>query len=277
MPLSGSTQDLVRRSQENFPVASALLPGYARAPILNFYRFAREADNIADSPVLSPEDKLAQLETCRQALLASDATHAPEWMHEHLRDIQAGKVTANPALDLLSAFMQDAVKTRYKNFPELRDYCQRSAASVGRLVLEACGEKTANLNASDSLCSVLQLLNHFQDVQEDYRSLDRVYLPQDWMEKSGVRDQELDGRKTSSSLQHVFNQYIEQCYVLLALADALPATLTQWRTRFEIAFILELAYALTRKLSQGDPLAGKISLPKWRWFLCLLMSPRRLC
>ena len=47
---------------ENFPVASMLLAREHRRPILAFYRFARVADDVADHPDLSPEQKLAMLD-----------------------------------------------------------------------------------------------------------------------------------------------------------------------------------------------------------------------
>ncbi|MGH6853530.1 MAG: squalene/phytoene synthase family protein, partial [Methylocella sp.] len=50
------------RRQENFPVASALIAPQHRATILAYYRFARGADDVADSPSLAPDEKLAWLD-----------------------------------------------------------------------------------------------------------------------------------------------------------------------------------------------------------------------
>jgi phytoene/squalene synthetase len=50
------------RGDENFPVGSALIARRYRDPIHRFYRFARNADDIADSPALSPQDKIARLD-----------------------------------------------------------------------------------------------------------------------------------------------------------------------------------------------------------------------
>ena len=43
---------------ENFPVASILVRPEHRPPIMAFYDFARAADDIADDPRLSPEEKV---------------------------------------------------------------------------------------------------------------------------------------------------------------------------------------------------------------------------
>ncbi len=42
--------------------------------------------------------------------------------------------------DLLSAFGQDTTTSRYDSWPDLLDYCRRSANPIGRLVLRAIVE-----------------------------------------------------------------------------------------------------------------------------------------
>ncbi len=61
------------------------------------------------------------------------------------------------------------MKSRYADFSEVLDYCRRSANPVGRLLLHLFGRATPeNLAASDSICSALQLVNFWQDVELDY-------------------------------------------------------------------------------------------------------------
>ena len=66
------------------------------------------------------------------------------------------------------------VKSRYANWAELIDYCLLSASPVGRYLIDLHGESKNAYPASDALCNALQVLNHLQDCQEDYRALDRV-------------------------------------------------------------------------------------------------------
>ena len=54
---------------ENFPVASFLIAPRLRKPILSFYRFARAADDIADHPKLSEQDKFAGLAALELSLI----------------------------------------------------------------------------------------------------------------------------------------------------------------------------------------------------------------
>ena len=71
-------------------------------------------------------------------------------------------------------------------------YCRNSADPVGRLVLYACGEATADqaerFRLSDLTCSALQLANFWQDVRVDFTK-GRVYLPQEDMQRFGVTDE----------------------------------------------------------------------------------------
>ena len=53
---------------ENFPVGSWLLPKPLRPHVAAFYAYARATDDIADNPVLAPDDKLVRLEAFAVAL-----------------------------------------------------------------------------------------------------------------------------------------------------------------------------------------------------------------
>jgi squalene synthase HpnC len=102
-------------------------------------------------------------------------------------------IPKKPFADLLVAFRQDQAVTRFANMNEVLAYCEYSANPVGRLVLYACGEVTAasqeeKFRLSDATCTALQLANFWQDVRSDYQVRDRVYLPQDDMQRFGVSD-----------------------------------------------------------------------------------------
>jgi phytoene synthase len=99
--------------------------------------------------------------------------------------------------DLLSAFRQDTVVTRYATWEEVFDYCRRSANPVGRLVLRIAGYRDSELDAgSDALCTALQLTNFWQDLAVDWRR-GRLYVPAVERDASGAAEADLDaGRIT---------------------------------------------------------------------------------
>ena len=182
---------------ENFPVASILLPRRIRRAVEVIYYFARQADDIADEGDLSNEERLAKLDEFRAELKRIEAGEAPQMP---LFDALGGVVDKfNLPLqllhDLLDAFSQDVMKKRYANFDELQDYCRRSANPVGRLLLYLYDAATPqNLIHSDHICTSLQLINFWQDVQKDH-AISRIYLPQDEMARFGVSEAQIaDGR-----------------------------------------------------------------------------------
>jgi squalene synthase HpnC len=178
---------------ENFPVASILLPHALREPVAAIYAFARGADDFADEGQRSPEARLALLNGYRDELDAIEQDRATEHpVFRRLRPVVAGHgLPLQPFRDLLDAFSQDVVKTRYASHAELMDYCRRSADPVGRLLLALFRADSAeNLRRSDAVCSALQLINHWQDVAVDWGK-GRVYLPQEDRQRFGVTEAQI--------------------------------------------------------------------------------------
>ncbi|MGH6838244.1 MAG: squalene synthase HpnC [Methylocella sp.] len=246
--------------QENFPVASMLIAPKHRATILAYYRFARGADDVADSASLAPDAKLALLDLFEAALTGrSDAVEAAL----PLRAALAGRnLSPRHALDLLRAFRMDAVKHRYANWSELMEYCAYSAAPVGRFVLDVHGESETTWPASDALCTALQIINHLQDCGADYRDLDRVYIPQDAFAAHGLRPDALGAAKASPELRAVLQGVARRTAPLVALGGRLPAEVRDFRLCLETAAIARLARKLNALLLERDPLSEPVHLTK---------------
>ena len=181
---------------ENFPVASFLCPPALRPAIAAIYWFARTADDLADEGDAAPEQRLKDLAAYR-ADLAACAAGVPASNRWSTVFTPLGKAMAQHALpvnlleDLLSAFEQDIVKTRYADQGELLEYCRRSANPVGRLLLHLYKVTDAeSLAQSDSICTALQLINFWQDLSVDIAN-GRIYLPADGFKKNSVDEAQL--------------------------------------------------------------------------------------
>lgn len=256
-------------SYENFPVGSWLLPSHLRPHVAVFYGFARAIDDIADSPQLPADEKIRRLDIFETALVDGRSGGAElANAHAMCRTLAETGITPRHCLDLLSAFKQDAVKLRYRDWDELMAYCRRSAAPVGRFLLDLHGSDARDYGPADALCNALQVINHLQDCQEDYRTLNRVYLPEDWMDAAGAAVADLDAGRTSPSLRVVLDRCLDAVDVLLADARALPAVLSSRRLAMESAAILDIAHALVARLRRGDPLAGRIRLSPAEYLMC---------
>jgi squalene synthase HpnC len=245
---------------ENFPVASWLVSAERRGPILAFYRFVRAADDVADHPSLAPERKLALLDGLDAALRGSGP---PDPEAEPLRrELDEHGLTPKHALDLLKAFRLDVKKSRYANWAELMDYCALSAAPVGRFVLDVHEEDPAIWPASDALCAALQVINHLQDCAEDYRRLDRVYLPLDTLAAHGASVDMLDAPAAPAALRGALAELARRTSELAARGAALVPEIKDVRLAAEIAAIRALARRLASDLEGRDPLSERVHLGK---------------
>lgn len=241
---------------ENFPVGSWLIAPRLRPHVMRYYAFARGTDDIADAPDLAPAEKIRRLDACEAALAPGAA--GPE-MATRLREslAETGVETACAA-DLLVAFRQDALKARYASWADLLEYCRYSAHPVGRYLLQLHGEAPETGPPGDALCAALQVLNHLQDIADDRRTLDRVYLPQDWLAAEGVSDADLAVLAASPGLRRVIDRCLDGTDGLIERAAPLARMVRSRRLGAEIAVIHRLALRLAARLRREDPLAGRV-------------------
>jgi hydroxysqualene synthase len=243
---------------ENFPVASVLIARRFRQPILRFYRFARAADDVADHPRLGEREKLEALDLLEATLLGrTDAAHDAVPLRRALAD--TGLPPAH-ALDLLTAFRLDVSKRRYRDWDELMHYCRYSAMPVGRFVLDVHGEARSTWPASDALCAALQVIHHLQDCADEYRALDRVYIPLDELAAHGIAVEALARGKASPQLRACLKSLAAKAGELLADATKLPYQVTSLRLAAETAVIAGLARKLMQFLLTRDPLSERVHL-----------------
>ena len=255
-------------ADENFPVGSFLLPPALRPHVATFYAFARAIDDIADNPELAGLDKVARLEGFEEAVLGNqdDPAYAKAVAMRHSL-LETG-ITAAHCQDLISAFKQDAVKRRYDDWDDLMDYCLRSAAPVGRYLLDLHGETSKAYPFSDALCNALQVINHLQDCKDDFLTLDRVYLPGDWMQAEGVHVGALAADSASEGLLRVIRTAAAAAQELLVQARLLPGELSSRRLAAESAVIIRIAEKLNARLLCEDPVARRVELSRAQSVRC---------
>ena len=254
---------------ENFPVGSWLLPAALRPHVARFYAFARAIDDIADNPALAPGDKVARLDRFERAITAAEHGDPALITAERLRDSLAETgITPRHCVDLIAAFKRDATKLRYDDWDDLMGYCEQSANPVGRYLLDLHGEDVTGYPYSDALCSALQVLNHLQDCQDDYRNLDRVYLPGDWMVEANVMGAALDAPQASAGLRRVIDRCLDGSDRLIATARGLAPALRSARLAMESEVIVRIAARLSAELRRRDPLAGRVELGKPQFAAC---------
>jgi squalene synthase HpnC len=231
-PLSGVTPVgamAEKAAAENFPVALRMLPRRYRGHLMAVYTFARTVDDIGDEA--PPDQRLGLLAGLREDLERLYAARpGSEPVDPAVRGL-AGVVTdcaipMQPFRDLIAANEQDQVVFRYQTFDDLLGYCELSANPVGQIVLHVFGCYTADrAGLSDAVCSALQVIEHLQDVGEDYRA-GRIYLPLDDLRSHGCSEQDLAGPVASPRLRGLIEAEAGRAAELLAAGAPLVGQLT---------------------------------------------------
>lgn len=246
--------------EENFPVASMLLPAAVRHQVMAFYHFARTADDIADNPHLAADIKLIRLDALEEAL--HGATGQPDTLTAvALRQAVGGNdVLLGHAAQLLQAFRRDALVDHCRDWCDLMAYCRFSAAPVGRFLLELHGETADTVAPSDALCAALQVLNHLQDCGDDFSALGRVYIPRDWLQMAGLGYDAFAEEVTGPDLRRVLDMTLDHVDGLIEMARPLPARIANRRLRCQAAITCAIAERLSARLRRADPLAQQVRL-----------------
>jgi len=253
---------------ENFPVASLLLPQRLRRPIAAIYRFARGADDLADEGDASDEERLQGLAGYRAELdrIAQGEPPFNAAFNELAAIVGEWHLPLQLLHDLLDAFAQDVVKKRYTDYPELLDYCRRSANPVGRLLLHladrACDD---NLRYSDCICTALQLINFWQDIAIDWQK-GRVYLPQTDLTRFGIDATWIAERRWNAEWAALLDFQTDRARRLMLegapLVHQLPGRMG-WEIRFTVQGGLRILEKIRR--ARGDVFRHRPQLAASDW------------
>lgn len=215
-----------KAADENFPVALRLLPSARRRYLMAVYVFARTADDIGDrAPVAERSGLLAELEADVRRLYGQSAPELSSVRGLREAVTECG-IPMQPFLDLIEANRQDQVVTRYQTADDLLGYCRLSANPVGRIVLYVFDRFSPDrAELSDSICSGLQLAEHWQDVAEDYVD-GRIYLPTADMAEHGCSEHDLAEPHASPRLRQLMAFEVSRARALLDAGAPLVGTLS---------------------------------------------------
>ena len=210
-----------RRHDPTYYWATRRLPRDVRPATHALYGYVRTADQLVDGPRRPPTPE------ARRAAL--DA-----WEGELRRGLRDGG-SANPVVgalvhaagrhDLplfeLGTYMRsmriDCGRVRISNWPELCDYMDGSAGSVGRIMAPLLGVPERHRADYGRLGIAFQHANFIRDVRED-RRLDRIYLPAEERERFGVPDEDFDRETATPALRALVQHEVARARALFAAA-----------------------------------------------------------
>ncbi|MGD9000523.1 MAG: squalene synthase HpnC [Granulosicoccaceae bacterium] len=272
---------LAQQHYENFPVASWLLPPSLREPIAAIYAFARQADDYADEGDLDTVTRINKLDECDHLLQALAADNIPDdpvyiALHDTIRRFE---LPLDLFHDLVSAFRQDVTTHRYNSFVDVLDYCRRSANPIGRLLLHLAGVASEqNCRLSDKVCSALQLINFYQDISQDYRENDRIYLALDEMQAAGIGAQHIAQQTSDPAMRAFMQQQYRRAGQMLC--EGMPLTKhLGLRLGLEIRATIHGGLRIVEHLMQAENVFARPRLRKSDWLLIIARTliPGRAC
>jgi squalene synthase HpnC len=214
------TRWLATHHYENFKVASWFLPKRLHQHFFNLYAYCRWADDLGDE-IPERERALELLGWWERELDACYEGKPSHAVFVALSDtIVAKDIPKQPFADLLKAFRQDQVVTRYPTWESIIDYCVYSANPVGRLVLYLGGYRDEQRQQlSDTTCTALQLANFWQDVSRDLEK-GRIYIPLDHAASYGLSEKEIVEKKFDERYVQLMKELIARTRELFA--EGLP-------------------------------------------------------
>jgi len=230
--LPGESAVLPLATQENFSVAARVLGRETGGHLMAIYGFARLVDQLGDELEGDRLAALAALEADLDRVYGGDPEHP--LMRSLQQSVRACGFPRGPFDRLIAANRRDQTQATYATFDDLVDYCTLSANPVGELVLYVFEMATPDrIELSDRVCTALQLVEHWQDVAEDF-ARGRVYLPAEDLARFGVTHAELGARETGPELRGLMAFEVARARRLLDEGAPLVGTL-RGRARFAVA------------------------------------------
>ncbi len=190
----------IRASKSNFYLSFFSLPAEKRRAITAVYAYCRMADDIADEPgeIFGKRTLLREWKEALAQLCVESPSHPIigelSWAAlkydlppQHFRAICDGV-----AMDL--------EESRFENFSDLENYCDKVASAVGLACLGIFGAKS-EFAKEYAVClgRALQMTNILRDVWEDAQQ-ERFYIPRSEMQNYGVTVSDLRDKKDTSQV-----------------------------------------------------------------------------
>jgi phytoene/squalene synthetase len=196
-----------------------MLPAAMRPHLSAIYAFAATIAAVAECRSMPAAERLTGIQAWQSRLHAAvdveRSGRAPD-PHEDVAVVALAHSIRSldlpmPLLDdLVSAFGQDTMTTRYGSWAELFDYCRRAAQPLGRLLLRVAGYRESAIDeSSDALCTALRLTACWRAFGDDW-VVGRLYVPRDVSAACRAREMDLDAPFLNESWAAAIRQCVDK-------------------------------------------------------------------
>jgi len=249
---------MTRQHATTFYFASHVLPAQKRKDAYAVYAFCRYVDDQID---FAPDEtaRLRALADLEHILHAAYGTESPEglahalpWLPAFHETIRRRAIPVNYFQDLLAGVEMDRGQVRIRNWDELEKYCYHVASVVGLIMVHVLTEPAPELlKPARDLGTAMQLTNILRDIQEDWLR-DRLYLPQDELEKFGLTTDDIAAQQTTESFRAVMRFQIARARDYYGYAEHGIAALPNDGSRFCARLMSTVYGAILSEIERAD-------------------------
>ncbi len=219
-------RDLSKTIQSNFFYSFLFLPAQKREAIIDVYNFCRAIDDVVDeAETVWEHDPQVELNKWRTELENLYAGH-PTWPQTHKlqRTLARFPIPKELFEKLVYGCEIDLYRNRYETFADLHEYCYHVASVVGLMCIEIFTYQNPRAKEyAENLGLALQLTNILRDLKED-GDRDRVYLPQEDLQRFGYSERELLNGVVNDNFRALMHFECDRAHAFYQkAAECLPA------------------------------------------------------
>ncbi|GGL50999.1 phytoene/squalene synthase family protein [Halocalculus aciditolerans] len=201
-----------RRTGRTFHLATRFLPERVRHSTYVFYGFVRVVDEVVDAPDrASPAEQRERLDDIR-AVVLGDADPDDEVVAAFVRLMEEEGIPDAEVEYFMDAMARDIDTDVYPDFSSLNAYMRGSAVAVGNIMLSIMdpADHAAAAPHAGALARAFQLTNFVRDVREDVDDRERVYLPEETLERHGSGVEEVRSRRVTPEFRAAVREELER-------------------------------------------------------------------
>ncbi len=269
-------EGVARKQAKNFYYSFLLLDQDRRRAMCAIYAFMRYCDDLSDAAGIA--DRGLAIAQWRQELDRAFAGDLPEnalWP-AFLHTVARYKIPHYYFFEMIEGVSSDLEPRRIGTFEQLYDYCYHVASVVGLTIIHIFGFKTAGGSESPEAlvlaekCGIaFQLTNILRDVREDAEN-DRVYLPEEDLDRFRVKPEQLTADSISPSLRKLLEfeagrarEYYRESAPLVEMVEK--------ESRASLRALIGIYSSLLDRIVRADyeVLRRRIRVPTWQkiWIL----------
>ncbi len=207
-------QEITKKFGTSYYFATQFFPREIRLAIYAIYAFARIPDEFVDNPENSDSTEARpQIEEFREKWRAAMSENGSEdpILLAIANIFHKYKIPQADGEAFFDSMLQDTEKATYANYPELEKYMYGSAGVIGLMVTRIVGYSSDEaFTHALQLGYAFQLTNFLRDIREDWDIRQRVYLPQDELERFGLTIEDLAAHRCDEKFIAMMKFQIER-------------------------------------------------------------------